>query len=398
MSAEQQLAILPAKEVALAVFSAPNGLDPYLQSVREEIDKFNASAPDVKTKKGQDAYRSIAYSLAGSKTKLDSLGKELVADLKDVPKKIDAERKRVRELLSTWQEEVRKPLTDWEAAEQARKDRHVDAVQAIADFALDLSDVTAAVLLESIASVEAVKMGEHWEEFEAEAARTKDQVLDKLRAILAARQKYEAEQAELVRLRAETEAQAQRERDAQIAREAEERARREAEQRAQAERDAAAKREAEAKAAADRRELELKLAAEQSERAAAQAAREKIESEQRAAQQKIDDELRHKQAIAQAEADRVAAEQRAEQARINSDRRQAEAAERARLAEIARANAAADEINRQAAAREADKAHKAKINRAALDAFIAGGMPVECAKQAVTLIAQRKIPAIAITY
>lgn len=398
MPAEQQLAILPAKEVALAVFSAPNGLDPYLRSVREEIDKFNASAPDVKTKKGQDAYRSIAYSLAGSKTKLDSLGKELVAELKDVPKKIDAERKRVRELLSAWQEEVRKPLTDWEAAEQARKDRHVDAVQAIADFALDLSDVTAAELLEAITSVEAVKMGEHWEEFEADAARTKDQVLDKLRATLAARQKYETEQAELVRLRAETEAQAQRERDAQITREAEERARREAEQRAQAERDAAAKREAEAKAAADRRELELKLAAEQSERAAAQAARDKIESEQRAAQQKIEDEQRHKQAMAQVEADRVAAEQRAEQERIDSERRQAEAAERARLAEIARANAAVDEINRQAAAREADKAHKAKINRAALDAFIAGGMPVECGKQAVTLIAQRKIPAIAITY
>jgi hypothetical protein len=53
MSAEQQLAILPAKEVALAVFSAPNGLDPYLQSVREEIDKFNASAPDVKPKRAK---------------------------------------------------------------------------------------------------------------------------------------------------------------------------------------------------------------------------------------------------------------------------------------------------------------------------------------------------------
>ena len=52
----------------------------------------------------------------------------------------------------------------------------------------------------------------------------------------------------------------------------------------------------------------------------------------------------------------------------------------------------------QAKAREADKAHKAKINRAALDAFIDGGMPDECARQAVTLIAQRKIPAIAITY
>lgn len=398
MSAEQQLAILPAKEVALAVFSAPNGLDPYLQSVREEIDKFNASAPDVKTKKGQAAYRSIAYDLATSKTKLDAMGKELVAELKDVPKKIDAERKRVRELLSSWQEEVRKPLTDWEAAEQARKDRQVDAVQAIADFALDLTGISASVLLESIVSVEAIQIGDQWEEFETDAARTKESTLAKLRAALASRQQYEAEQAELARLRAEAEVQAQRDREAQIAREAEDRARREAEQRAQSERDAVAKREAEAKAAADRRELELKFAAEQAERAAAQAAREKIESEQRAAQQKIDDERRHKEALARAEADRVAAEQRAEQERIESERRQAEAAERARLDEVARQKAAADEILRQEKLREADKAHKARINRAALDAFVAGGMTEECAKQAITLIAQRKIPAIAITY
>ncbi|WP_047275894.1 hypothetical protein [Pseudomonas lundensis] len=387
MSAEQQLAILPAKEVALAVFSAPNGLDPYLQSVREEIDKFNASAPDVKTKKGQDAYRSIAYSLAGSKTKLDSLGKELVAELKDVPKKIDAERKRVRELLSAWQEEVRKPLTDWEAAEQARKDRHVDAVQAIADFALDLSDVTAAVLLESIASVEAVKMGEHWEEFEAEAARTKDQVLDKLRAILAARQKYEAEQAELVRLRAETEAQAQRERDAQIAREAEERARREAEQRAQAERDAAA-----------RREQALIDQAAAAQRAAEQAARD---AEAAAERQRLQLQLQAEQAqraAEQAEANRIAAEQRAEQERAAAEKRAEQAAENARLAEVARQKAAADEILRQEKLREADKAHKARINRAALDAFVAGGMTEECAKQAITLIAKRQIPAIQIVY
>ena len=387
MSAEQQLAILPAKEVALAVFSAPNGLDPYLQSVREEIDKFNASAPDVKTKKGQDAYRSIAYSLAGSKTKLDSLGKELVAELKDVPRKIDAERKRVRELLSAWQEEVRKPLTDWEAAEQARKDRHVDAVQAIADFALDLSDVTAAVLLESIASVEAVKMGEHWEEFEAEAARTKDQVLDKLRAILAARQKYEAEQAELVRLRAETEAQAQRERDAQIAREAEERARREAEQRAQAERDAAA-----------RREQALIDQAAAAQRAAEQAARD---AEAAAERQRLQLQLQAEQAqraAEQAEANRIAAEQRAEQERAAAEKRAEQAAENARLAEVARQKAAADEILRQEKLREADKAHKARINRAALDAFVAGGMTEECAKQAITLIAKRQIPAIQIVY
>jgi hypothetical protein len=399
MSAEQKLAILPAKEVALAVFSAPNGLDPYLQSVREEIDKFNASAPDVKTTKGQAAYRSIAYSLAGSKTKLDNLGKELVAELKDVPKKIDAERKRVRELLGAWQEEVRKPLTEWEAAEAAKK-REIEAW--VGELKLDPQIISAAdsdYLKVSIGAFESLVIDGEWlGDCEAEALRLKADTLVTLRSALEKREQYEAEQAELIRLRAETEAQAQRERDAQIVREAEERARREAEQRAQAERDAAARREAEARDAADRRELELKLAAEQSERAAAQAAREKIESELRAAQQKIDDELRHQQAMAQAEADRIAAEQRAEQDRLTAIRRQEEAVERARLEEKARADAAADEILRQAAAREADLEHQRSINAAALKAFVAGGMTEECAKQAIKLIAQRKIPAIYISY
>lgn len=398
MSEEKQLVILPAKEVALAVFSAPNGLDPYLQKVREEIDKFNASAPDVKTTKGQAAYRSIAYDLATSKSKLDAMGKGLVAELKDLPKKIDAERKRVRELLSAWQEEVRKPLTDWENAEKARKERHNYGIQQIKDMALFDATPQAVTVGSVIADLEAIAIDDSWQEFLPEAAQAKDQSLAKLRAFLAERTQYEAQQAELARLRAEAEAQTQRDREAEIARAAAERARVEAEQRAQAERDAAIKHEADAKADAARRELELRLAAEQAERAAAQAAREKIEAEQRAAQQKADDELRHKQQMEQAEANRIAAEQRAEQERLDAARRQEEAVERARQAEVARQQATADEERRQAEAREADKAHKAKINRAALDAFIAAGMPEDCARQAVTLIAQRKIPGIAIAY
>lgn len=387
MSAEQQLAILPAKEVALAVFSAPNGLDPYLQSVREEIDKFNASAPDVKTKKGQAAYRSIAYDLATSKTKLDAMGKELVAELKDVPKKIDAERKRVRELLSSWQEEVRKPLTDWEAAEQARKDRQVDAVQAIADFALDLTGISAAALLEYIVSVEAIQIGDQWEEFETDAARTKESTLAKLRAALATRQQYEAEQAELVRLRAEAEAQAQRDREAEIARVAVEQARIEADQRAQAERDAAA-----------RREQELLDQAAAAQRATEQAARD---AEAMAERQRLQLELQAEQArtaAAQAEANRIAAEQRAEQERIAAVQRQEQAVEQARQAEMARQAAAVAFELEQAQAREADKAHKGAIYKAAKEAFIANGMSEECARLAVKVIASGFIPAISITY
>jgi hypothetical protein len=41
----------------------------------------------------------MAYKVARSKTALDDGGKKLVADLKQIPKKIDAERKRVRDPL-----------------------------------------------------------------------------------------------------------------------------------------------------------------------------------------------------------------------------------------------------------------------------------------------------------
>ncbi|QHF28542.1 hypothetical protein [Pseudomonas sp. R32] len=366
MSAQTELAVVPPKETALQVYQVANGLDPYLKKIRDEIDAF---VPDVTTRKGREAIASIAYKVARSKTALDNVGKDLVADLKEIPKKIDAERKRMRDTLDIWQEEVRRPLNEWQAAEDARVDGHNNAIAHLKLHAEALEGITAEDLADRIAKVEAVALGEQWEEFEAEAARAKDDSLKVLRAALVARQQYEAEQAELARLRAEAETREQKEREERIAREAAELARVEAEQKAQAEREATQRRELEAKAAADRRELELKLQAEQAERARAQA-----------------------------EADRVAVEQRAEQERQAAARRAEEAAEQARLDERRRADAAATEILRQQEAREADKAHKTKINRAALEAFVTGGMTEECAKQAITLIALRKIPNISIAY
>ncbi len=114
MSTETQLAIVPPKETALQVFQQANGLDPYLQQIRAEIDSF---VPDVSTKKGRDAIASIAHKVARSKTALDNVGKELVAELKEIPKKIDAERKRMRDTLDAWKDEVRAPLNEWEQAE-----------------------------------------------------------------------------------------------------------------------------------------------------------------------------------------------------------------------------------------------------------------------------------------
>ncbi|KOX63816.1 hypothetical protein AA303_17090 [Pseudomonas psychrophila] len=396
MSAEQQLITIDDinADNAPTIFVA-GGLGRFIDAVRAEVC---AEVPDLKTRKGRERIASLSATVSKRKASVEKPGRDYLRHIKTLPKVVEDELRQFVSAMNTLRDEIRQPLTDWEQAELARTDKHVDGIQDIKDTLVFEGTPTASAVTQVITTLELVPMDDSWEEFLAEAAQAKDQSLVKLRALLSERTQYEAGQSELVRLRAEAEAQAQRDREAEIARAAAEKTRIEAEQRAQAEREATIKREADTKAAADRRELELKYAAEQSERAAAQAAREKIESEQRAAQQKIDDELRHQQAMAQAEADRIAAEQRAEQERINSEVRQAEAAERARIAEVARQQAAADEERRQTAAREANKAHQGKINRAALEAFITGGMTEECAKQAITLIAQRKIPAISISY
>lgn len=365
MTTENQIAVVPPKETALQVYSAPNGLDPYLQKIRDEIDGFT---PDVSTKKGRDAIASIAYKVARSKTALDAVGKDLVAELKEVPKKIDAERKRMRDQLDAWQTEVRRPLTEWEEAEEARKAKHQAGIDQI-NLRLECRDLDSVELKANIATLESLSINDSWEEFETEAARAKDKALAALREALAAREKYESEQAELERLRIEAAQREQKEREERIAREAAEAERLAAEQRAQAERDAAARREADALAAAEQARLNAELA-----------------------------EQRRIAAEKQAEIDRQAA---VEQARLAAERAEQEAQACAERAAAQERQRQADEQARaeaEAKAREADKAYKKQINNEALAALIAGGMPEDCAKKAITLIAQRKIPHISISY
>ena len=385
MSAQQQVITIDdiSADNAPAIYVA-GGLGQFFDAVKAEV---TGEVPDLTTRKGRERIASLAATVSKSKKAVETPGRDYLKRLKEMPKVVEAELREFVTKMDALRDATRQPLTDWEAAELARTDKHIDGIQAIKDLAVFESAPTAAHVAGLIAQLELVAISESWEEFLAEAAQVKDQTLVKLRALLAERTQYEAEQAELVRLRAEAEAQAQRDRDAEIARVAAEQAQRQAEERAQAER-----------AAAERREQELLDQAAATQRAAAQAA---LEAEAAAERQRLQLELQAEQsraAAAQAETNRIAAEQRAEQERVAAAQRQAEAVEQARKAEIARQQAAAEEERRQAAAREANKAHQTRVNRAALEAFVAGGMTEECAKQAITLIAQRKIPAISISY
>lgn len=346
---------LPPAETALQIYQTANGLDPYIERIRQEV---TGHEPDLKTKKGRDAIASRAFKVRKIKTALDGLGKEQVDRLKEIPKLIDAERKRMRDELDALADEVRKPLTEWEEAEANRIAMHRNGLESMASQAREVGALNSDALRLRIESIEAEVIGESWEEFEAEAHRVKTKALEILNAALTDRQKYEAEQAELAELRRKQAEQEQKDREAEIARQAAENARADAEAKAQAERDAAAKREADAKAAQTKAEQDAKDAAE-----------------------------RQKQAEARAEAERLAAEQRAKNA--------AEAARQAEIKRQADAKAAEEAEQRR---READIAHKASINNAALTAFIENGLPDACAKQAVILIAKGLIPAIRIQY
>jgi hypothetical protein len=368
MNATTELATVPPKETALAVYSAPNGLDPWLEQIRCEVDKFLSVLPDLTTKKGRDLYASMAYKIAKSKNALDEAGKKLSAEQKEVPKKIDAERKRVWDKLELWQKEVRKPLDDWQAAEDRRIDAINDAIDQIKALSSDLDGITAADLEERIGRVEAVTIEDKWAEFQLDAAKAKESTLATLRSALTARQQYEADQAELAQRRADDEARAQRERDDQIRREAEERTQREAAEAAQHERDQA-----------EQREKALKQQAEDAE-----------------------------QKAKQAKADQEEAEQRAERDRKEAVARQEKAVEQARLDEKKRADDAAAEIVRQQDARAADTAHRGKVNRTALEALtqinVAADGKVDRfldeteAKAVIAAIIRGQIPAIVLTY
>ena len=385
MSAQQQVITIDdiSADNAPAIYVA-GGLGQFFDAVKAEV---TGEVPDLTTRKGRERIASLAATVSKSKAAVEKPGRDYLRRLKEMPKVVEAELREFVTKMDSLRDATRKPLTDWEQAELARTDKHVDGIQAMKDFLIFEAAPSAAQVGHIIAILELVAVNDTWEEFLPEAAQVKDQTLAKLRGILAERTQYEAEQAELVKLRAEAEAQAQRDRDAEIARVAAEQARIQAEQRAQAERDAAA-----------RREQELLDQAAAAQRATEQAARD---AEAAAERQRLQLELQAEQArtaAAQAEASRVAAEQRAEQERLASIRRQEEAVERARLDEVARANAAADEILRQQQARQADVAHKSKILGEAKQALIGMNISEELAKAIVLKIARGEVPHITIQF
>lgn len=295
------------KSSAMAVFTNNEQLDPIIEKIEKEARSL---VPDVSTKKGRDAIASMAHKVARSKTYIDNAGKDLVAELKALPKQIDESRRIARERLDALKDEVRRPLTEWEA-EQER----IAAEKAAEEERLRIE-------AEEKAAAEALKKQR---ESDHEMALLMNDAFDRE----VAEKKAEAERQRIAH-------------EEELKRQAAEQAKREAEEKAAAELAAAKKREEDAIAARAQAELLAKQERERAEYAAAAA----VARAEREKQEAIEAEKRK----AQEEADRI--------------KREAEAKEAARLAEEKR-------IADEKAKREADVKHRKAVGTEIVNALTA---------------------------
>lgn len=240
----------------LQVFTEGGHIDPILQAIADEVRKFKA---DPYTEKGRKEIASMAFKVARTKTYLDGLGKDLVADMKELPKKVDASRKVVRDFLDALKDEVRQPLDQWEAEQEriAAERKAKEDAEALAkeiefthEIALLLNADYDRKKVEAAAAAEQARL-EREDQLRREGeARARQEAQEREQAAKDAQERAERQQAEAEERAKDAEARA-----AQAKKEADDRAEQaavEAQQRERARAEAVARAEAEAKAAKER--------------------------------------------------------------------------------------------------------------------------------------------------
>lgn len=262
--------------IVVAAFRKPGGTAELFERIAQEA---RSHVPDVTTKKGRDQIGSLAMKVSKSKTFIEKCGKELVADEKARIKVIDDDRIATVKKFDELRNEILAPRDAWEQAEKDRVAKHEQFIAEIKEAADYADEVNSGGLRNRIAFVEEKVIDSLLEEYEEQAKLAKFETLEVLRKALTAREKYEAEQAELERLRQAEILRQQQKHEERIAREAAEKAIREAEEKARFE----AERVQREKAEAEQREARLKAEKEAAELRAVQAAgneRKRIEAEQ----------------------------------------------------------------------------------------------------------------------
>ena len=245
------------KENLLSFFRNGANLDGLYNVVES---KARALVADVTTKEGVAQIKSTARQIASIKKRVDDIGKDVVAELKDLPKQIDANRKKWREDMEALQDEIRKPVTEIE-----NRQTEIEEIRATHGKLVLSGSEEIKAAIEALDKIELT--GDKWKESLEDATAAVIAEKNALEVMLKAALKKEAEARELEELRKKQEEAERIIREQKIREEAERKARAEAEARAAAE-----------KARLEREKAEAERKAAEAERAAREALEREAEA------------------------------------------------------------------------------------------------------------------------
>ena len=343
-----------------------------------EYDEFSAKIevmrdacnflPDMENEDGYEKSKRVALDVGKVLTRLETKRKEIKEPALKRCKLIDDEARSIKAEIEKFQlphKDAYKAVDDLnKKREAARKQKLVDRVAAIADLPEHMRDSHSSEMMAAMTDLQSNECLDFYD-MTHDALNARKRSLEKLGQMYTSKLQHEEDAKELARLKADAEARERKE-----------------------EREAIVKKAADDARLAEKEKMEAVERSEQKAKAAAIAAeeeakevklREKIALEN-AAKEKIEAEAAAKKAAEDAE---IAAKKAAEDAVIAERKR----SEEAKAAEIA-----------EAAKREANKKHHAKINNDALNGFVAGGLSDADAKKAVELIAKGLIQNVSIRY
>ena len=305
------------------------------------------------------AARSDRMKVAKTITALETARKSLKSEAQERVKLVDGEGKKIRDRLETVKTSIKDQIDKHELAIQAHAEMLQSRVELIRSLGeVDDVDITSDSYKARLEECKGINVDDSFEDRKADATLAQVETVKKLEGLLEARLKYEAEQAELEKLRQE-----QREQVMKILQEKEEQERADREEKIRLDAETKAKQEVEDEAKRKVEDAQRKqLLAQKHEREA----NEKAEQERK---KLIDDALK---------AETVARE------KIQQEQREQEAKETAeRLAEEAK---------------KAKKEHRAKIHTEAKQCLVDSGYDDATATNIVKLIRDGAIKNISINY
>lgn len=308
--------------------------------LKELQNSNNKAVFDYASPTGNKDARSHIHNLRKTKAAVENVRKKAKQNALEYGRAVDAKAKEISSEIESMINVHLEPIKEIEEREERRKEAIRLKIDGLKRYEQIPQFTPADELRDILQSIIDVEIDDSFEEFKSEAKLLKGVAVDVLTERLEKQTEYEAEQAELEKLRKEKAEREEADRIEKIRQEAANKARIEAEQKAE-------KEKAEAKEREEQKQRELEQAREEARLAVERAKQAAADTERKAA---------------------------AEQEEIQRKKR--------------------EEMER----READMKHRAKIHNESMSSLVACGLSKDQAKIAVTAISEGSVKHITINY